>query len=446
MLTQINCPSCGTTFPTEVHQVIDVGRNPELKTALLSGQLNVAVCPSCGTGGQLSTAMVYHDPQHELFMIYVPQELDLDQLQREQYIGQLTRDVMDATPAEQRRAYMLQPKTVLTMQGFMENVLETEGVTKEMIERQQKQAELLNTLLVADQDVADHLIKERAGEIDEVFFAMLRQYIEAASQMNDDQQMVPMINLQAKLMTDTEVGRKLERQQIALHGLNQAAKEAGGLTPAVLLEQILKNQEEPELVSALGQAGLQAMTYDFFTGLTEEIERQELAGNAEAVERLSTIRADLLQLQEEIEAQTRQMLAEAEETLESVLAAEDMMQALQANANKIDDAFMYVLSAEVGRAEEANDEERLESLNSLRSLLVSDAEGQAPPEVILLNQLVRAESEDEMRQLVEENRELVTPDLVVVIDALQDQAGTSGQQELIDRLDRVKVVLLDEID
>lgn len=446
MLTQINCPNCGTTYPTEVHQVIDVGRNPELKTALLSGQLNVATCPSCGTGGQLSTAMVYHDPQHELFMIYVPQELDLDQLQREQYIGQLTRDVMDATPAEQRRAYMLQPITMLTMQGFLEKVLETEGVTKEMIERQQKQAELLNTLLGADQDVVDHLVKERAGEIDEVFFAMLRQYIEAASQMNDDQQMVPMINLQAKLMTDTKVGRKLERQQIALHGLNRAAKEAGGLTAAVLLNQILKNQEDAELVSLLAQAGMQAMTYDFFTGLTEEIERLELAGDVAAAERLSTIRTDLLQLQEEVQTQTREMLAEAEETLESVLAADDMMQGLQANMNKINDAFMYVLSAEIGRAEEANDQERFEKLGSLRDLLTSDPEGQAPPEIQLLNQLVRAESEDEMRQLVEENREMVSPDLVAVIEALQEQAGTTGQQELIDRLDRVKIVLLDEID
>ena len=95
-------------------------------------------------------------------MIYVPQELNLDQVQREEYIGQLTREVMDQTPAEQRRAYMLQPKTILTMQSFLENVLETEGITKEMIERQQKQAELLNTLATADADVADYLIKERA--------------------------------------------------------------------------------------------------------------------------------------------------------------------------------------------------------------------------------------------------------------------------------------------
>lgn len=445
MFTEISCPNCGTNYSAEVHQVIDVGRNPELKAALLSGQINVAVCPSCGTGGQLSSPMVYHDPEHELFMVYMPQEMNLDQVEREKYIGQLTRDVIDNTPGEQRRAYMLQPLTMLTMQSFMEKVLETEGITKEMIERQQKQAELLNILITADQDVADHLISERAGEIDEVFFAMLRQYIEAASQMNDNEQLVPLINLQAKLMTGTETGRRLEKQQIALHNLNRAAKDADGLSPALLLEHVLKNQEDPGLVRALAQAGLPAMTYEFFTGLTDEIERQELAGNEEAVERLTNIRSDLLQMQEEMQAQTRQVLGEAQETLEAILAAEDMQQAFQANANQVDDAFMYVLAGEIGRAEETNQQDRLEKLNALRDLLVSEAESQTPPEVQLLNWLVRAESEDEMRQLVDENRELLSPDLVEVVEALQEQAQSAGQQELLDRLSDVKSILLDEL-
>ena len=231
MHTQITCPNCGTPYTAEVHQLIDVGRNPELKNLLLSGQLNVAVCPSCGASGQLSSAMVYHDPEHELFMVYVPQELNLDQVEREQYIGQLTRQVLDETPAEQRRAYMLQPMTILTMQSFMEKVLETEGVTKEMIERQQKQAELLSTLATADADVVDYLIKERADEIDETFFAMLKAYIDTAAQTNNNDQLLPLVNLQAKLMTETTVGREVERRQIALHALNRDAKEAGGLTP-----------------------------------------------------------------------------------------------------------------------------------------------------------------------------------------------------------------------
>lgn len=437
MLTQIQCPNCGTPYRAEVHQVIDVGRHPELKAALLSGQLNVAVCPSCGTSGQLASALVYHDPAHELLMIHVPQELNLDQIQREEYVGRLTREVVDNTPQEQRRAYMLQPMTMFTMQSFMEKVLETEGITKEMIARQQKQAELLNTLVRADNDVIDHLLRERAGEIDEIFFAMLRQYIDAASQMNDDKQLIPLINLQAKLMTETEVGRRLERQQIMLHKLNQDAKASGGLTPAVLLKHVLENQEDPAAIDALTQVGMGAMTYEFFSGLTAEIEKQTLAGNDDAAQRLTAIRDDLLQVREEVQTQTRQILDDAGEILDVILDADNMKQSLSEHLDSIDDAFMYVLAARMDRAESQGSTEELEKLNQLRELIVEQIEGQTPPEVQLLNKLVRANSDDERQKLIEENQEMLSPDLITVVDALIEQAESSGQQELADRLNEV---------
>jgi hypothetical protein len=141
-------------------------------------------------------------------------------------IGRLARQVMEMTPQEERRAYMFQPRMMLNMQTFMEEVLETEGITKEMIARQKKQSELLQTLLRADRDVQDHLLQERAGEIDETFFAMLNQFVEQAKQMNDDTQLLPMLNLRARLMTGTAVGRRLEAQQIAVHKMSQAAKKA----------------------------------------------------------------------------------------------------------------------------------------------------------------------------------------------------------------------------
>ncbi len=445
MQTQISCPNCGTPYTAEIHQVIDVGRNPELKAALLSGQLNVAVCPSCGTAGQMASAIVYHDPDHELFIIHVPQELNLDQMQREQYIGQLTRQVVDNTPAEQRRAYMLQPTMMFTMQSFLEKVLETEGITKDMIERQRGQAELLNTLISADKDVQDHLISERGDEIDEVFFAMLRQYIEAASQLEDNKQMIPLVNLQAKLMTETEVGRQLEKQQIVLHSLNRAVKEAGGLSPAILLEYILKNQEDPALVDTLATVGLPAMTYEFFTGLTAEIDRHKLAGHEDAVDRLTNIRTELLQLQEDAQAQTQQLLSAANETLNTILEAEDMKPVLKDNINAIDDAFMYVLAAEISKAEGENLQDRLERLNDLRELIVEELEGQTPPEVRLLNKLVTAESDGDIQKLIDENRYLLSSDLVKIVEVLQDQAESNGQHELTDRLSLVKRLLQAEL-
>jgi len=438
MKTQVNCPNCGTSFTTEVHQIIDVGRQPELKQMLLSGQLNVAVCPSCGAGGQLTTVLLYHDPEHELFMLYMPQEMQLDQVQREQYIGELTKEVLDNTPLEQRRAYMLQPTTILTMQSFMENVLETEGITKEMIERQRKQVELLNTMAKADADVVEYLMLDRASEIDETFFAMLRSYVETAVQSNDNEQLLPLVNLQAKLMMETPVGQHIEKQQIALHGLNQDAKKAGNLTPMILLRHVLKNQNDYEIVEAIAQAGASALTYEFFTGLTTEIDKQELAGQSEAVNRLTHIRTDLLKMQEEMRRASQQVLQNAQQELENILASSDIEKAVQSGMSKFDDAFMYVLSAEISRAEEDQDKERLERLSQIRDLIVKEAEGQTPPEIQLLTQLMYAESDDQMQLLLDENQELLSADLVKVVDMLQDQVRDSEQTELVDQLGRVK--------
>ncbi|HQF71136.1 MAG TPA: CpXC domain-containing protein, partial [Promineifilum sp.] len=149
MQTQITCPNCGVPYVADIHQVIDAARQPQLKEMLLSGQLNVAVCPNCGAGGRVATPLLYHDPDHDLFMVHVPQELNLDQVRREELIGRMVQQIINQTPMEQRRGYMLQPQTMLTMQSFMERVWGTEGVTPEMLARQQKQVELLRTLATA---------------------------------------------------------------------------------------------------------------------------------------------------------------------------------------------------------------------------------------------------------------------------------------------------------
>ncbi|MEJ2747678.1 MAG: CpXC domain-containing protein [Anaerolineae bacterium] len=125
MYTQVTCPNCHTPYTAEIHQVIDSDETPQLKQQLLAGQLNIAVCPNCGAGGQMMTPMLFHDAEHEMFVIFMPQELNMGQVEREQFIGQMARQVMDGMPPEKRRAYMLQPQTVLTMQSFMEKVLET---------------------------------------------------------------------------------------------------------------------------------------------------------------------------------------------------------------------------------------------------------------------------------------------------------------------------------
>ena len=440
MQTQITCPQCGTPYTAEVHQFVDSKQTPELKQQLLNGQLNMAICPNCGYGGQMSTILLFHDAEYEKFIVHVPQQMNLDEIQRETMIGQLTRQAMDSLPPEERRAYMLQPQIMLNMQTFMENVLETEGVTKEMIENQRKQSELLANLARADKDVADHLIQENLAQIDEAFFAMLQTYIDAASQMNDDQQLLPLINLRAKLMTQTPAGKRIEKRQMALHALNRDAKKADGLTPQLLLEHIVKNMDDAEIVNGLVSTGQSALTYDFFTLLTAEIEKLEQSDKTRAGQ-LAKLRDDLLEWQQKMREQSEIAVNEAMAALQAILEAPNKEAALAENASKIDDVFMYVLQMRQAQAEQEGNEGLLQALTEIQAIIVQQMEQQLPPHIQFLNHLVRTDSLEDQQKMLDQNAELLSEDMLELVDQVIDQAAQTGDAALNERLQQVKSLI-----
>lgn len=443
MQTQITCPVCQTKFVGEVHQIVDVGQDPELKEMFLGGYLNVVQCPSCGSVTQVGTPLLYHDPEHELFLVHVPMEMNLSHEEQQQLIGQLVRRAMDSLPPEQRRGYMLQPQTVISMQTLVEKVLETEGITPEMVAQQRAQADLLQELLLADKDMVENLINEREDQIDAGFFALLRALMESAEQAGQEDQMMKLVNLQALLFRKTEYGQKLERQQQALHAFTREAKQAGGLTPRLLLKHVLANRDDEAVVESLVMAGQQAFNYEFFVLLSERIEKRQKSG-IDANELLD-LREYLLQLQQEMEQKSREIMAEAQKILSQLLSAEDKQTAIKANMGNFDDVFMLVLSASIAQAENRGDMSRLADLREIQNGIVQVIEQQSPPQVRLINQLLRAESDEEMRQLLDENTELVQPELMELVGAIAAQADETDDQELKSRLGRLETVIANRL-
>lgn len=442
MQTQITCPNCGMTYMADIYQLIDVGRNPGLKDLLLSGQLNLAVCPQCGAGGRIATPLLYHDPAHDLFMVHVPQEVNMDQVRREETIGRLVQQVINQTPMEQRRGYMLQPQTMLTMQSFMEKVWATEGVTPEILARQQKQVDLLRTLATAAPDVQDYLLKERKSEIDETFFAILRTQIEALSQTdNGNDLLINLLNLQAKLMTETEIGRQLEKRQMALHAFNKDAKQQGGITPQLLVKHVLANKDDKSLARIIALNGQAALNYEFFSLLTAEVEKAEKAGKLTEARQIAELRDDFLELQKELQQASQQILQEAQATLDTILAADDLDAAIAANLGKIDEAFMHVLEARLLHAEQSGRKDLLAKLQHIQEFIIIQAQGETPPEVRLLTELVSAETKEQREKLLSAQPDLLSPELLQIVEMLQDQARNSGQAELVDRLGAIRAEL-----
>lgn len=444
MLTQINCPRCQSPFNAEIHQVVDVGRNPQLKYELLNGTLNLFTCPNCGTSGQLATPILYHDPEHEIFMVHIPMEMNLPHQEQQQLIGKLVQEAMNQIPGEQRRGYMLQPQEVISYQTFMEKILETEGVTPDMIARQREQGQLLQQMVEADRSRQDELIEEASDKIDETFFAMLRSTIEAAQQRDDNDVLIKLINLQARLYTKTEIGRELEQRQGVLRKFQQDVRKNDGLTPQILLDHILRNYKDDGTVDALVAMGQAALNYEFFNLLTQEIEKEARQKNKEKAKTLTALRQRLLELHNEIQEQSREVLEGAMSTLQDIVDAEDRAEAVRENLGNIDDTFMYVLASMIAQNEEQGRTEQAAELKQVQDLIMEEAERQVPPQIRIINRLLRAENDEAQRRILDENRELLTPELLQMLNTLSQEltaAADAQDADMAGRIDKLKAMV-----
>jgi len=442
MQTQITCPSCNTVFTGEVHQIVDIGLQPELKEMLLNGHLNVVQCPNCTAVSRVGMPMLYHDPANELFMVYMPMDMNLSHTEQQKQIGNLVKEAMDRLPAEQRRGYMFQPETLINQQTFLEKILATEGVTPEMLARQRSQMELLQEFLAADRQSTDVLISENDDLVDETFFAMLRSLMETVNNPDQEAESLKLINIQAKLYKGTTVGRRLERQQQAIHGFSREAKRQG-LSQKLLLKYVLANREDMDVVRMLVISGQQAFDYQFFLLLSEKIDKREKAG-VDAQEMI-TLRDGLIEIRQGMEKQSQEALAGANSTLRDIMATQDKAEAMRANLDRLDDLFMTVLSANLSQAEEAGETQRLQSLLEIQETIFKEMERQAPPEIRLVNQLVRAETEKQRIQLLNENQELIRPELLQLTKSIETQAEEQGDVDLQARLAEIRSMIATEL-
>jgi hypothetical protein len=436
MQTQITCPRCQTPFVGEVHQIVDVGLEPDVKQLFLSGYLNAAECPSCNTITQIATPLLYHDPDHELFLVYVPIELNLQHTEQEKIVGQLVQGAMDRLPPEQRNGYMLQPQVIISMQTLIEKVLETEGITREMIEHQQNQSSLLQELLAADGEYQTELIDSRKDEVDQTFFAILRASLERAESINESETTLGLINLQAKLYRQTPYGQKLENQQQALHAFSREVKKEGQISPKLLLKHVLANRNDDEIVEALIVAGQQAFNYEFFVQLSNRIEKRQKSGID--AEELIELRTKLLALQDELQRQSQEIISGIQAVLGEILTAEDRRKAVQSNLRNIDSTFLNILSSMYAESRRRGDKKTADDLEEIQDIIVEEMENQAPPEIRLVNQLLRTENEEEQLRLLGENESLVTTELRELTASISADAERSGDKELAKRASKVE--------
>jgi hypothetical protein len=421
----------------EIQQLFDLNQDPSAKQKLLSGAFNLIQCPNCGFRGAAAMPIVYHDPDKELLLTFVPPELALPSNEQERIVGGLINQVMNHLPQEKRKAYLLQPQQTLTMQGLIERVLEADGITKEMLQAQQQRLSLIQRLLLASSvDIQKELIHQEDQSIDEQFFALLDRLIEVSMAGGDEQSAQKLGELQKIVMEESTFGRELSHQVREVEAALASLREAGqSLDRKKLLELVIDapNEERLRALVSFARAG---MDYQFFQLLSERIDRARGDGRA----RLVKLRDTLLQYTQEYDRDIAQRVEQTRQKLEQVLSEVDVEQGLAKYSPIIDGIFISVLNSALEQAEAQKDLPRLEKLKQIMEII---EKASAPPEgVQLLEKLLEAESESEQRRILEENAEKITPELLNSIINLVYQLQGGENKALGERVNEIYKAML----
>jgi len=399
-----------------VDQILDVRADPSAKTRVLNGLVNVAVCPECGAGGALGLPFLYHDPDQELALVYMPMEAGRDNLERQQAIGQLTSAVMNSLPSEERKAYLLQPQVFLTLENLSNKILEADGVTPEMIEEQRAKGELLQRMLDATSDeVLEAMIRENDAVIDADFLRLLDLNLEVTQATGQAADVPRLLALRNKLLELSREGRAVTARREMLEALRAEP------TREKLVELLVQASDEPtrELLIVFGRP---LLDYLFFQSLTSRI---EATSDVAERERLTALRTQVLEIRDRLDEQTRALYEERSALLRDLLLSDDPEALARRRFEELDQAFLNLLTANLEEARAANNEEAVRSLQALWGLVLRLMEESLPPELQLLNRLIVAEDDAEIDRLLQDNRGLVTERLVRVIE----QAGANVREE-----------------
>lgn len=425
---QTQCPRCHQPIIADVQILFDMTTDPTAKQKLLSHGTNTARCQACGYEGMISTPVVYHDPEKELLLTYFPSELGLPVNEQEKQIGPVINQVVNALPNEKRKGYLFQPSTMFTFQTLIDKVLEADGITKEMIDAQQKRIALIQRLLaIANPEDRVTVIKQEADLIDGETFTLLSTLIQTSAMQGDEEGAKILGQLQSELLRETEFGRQLladsEETQKALKELENANKE--GLTREKLLEILASVKSESSLTTlvSLTRSGLD---YQFFQILSERIEQTE----GEEKDSLTALRTKLLDLTRKIDAEVKKRLQNSTELLDKIIAEENVEQAIEKHAAEIDDFFNQAVQVEFEKAHENNDLARMDKIQKVVAVL--DKLSAPPPEIELIQELLEAKDDDARKQLLAENRDKIDDQFLQTITAIIAEGESRKQSpELI---------------
>ncbi|MBN2005415.1 MAG: hypothetical protein JXA21_18805 [Anaerolineae bacterium] len=427
----VTCPSCGNRFQTPVQQILDVRVNPEAKNRVMSGMVNGSTCPACGTSGPLNLPFIYHDPEKDVALLYLPVGLGHSEEERQKAAGTLARQLMDSLPMEERKGYLLQPETFISMETLVKRVLELEGVTEADLEHNRQQREFLDTFFNATQEEWESLLAQNEGMIDEAFFSMLQYTLQvmamAGPEGADFQKFREVYDF---IVANSALGRLLTRRTEVISVFSENPSRES-------LVQALAEAPDDGTLYVLVQSGLPLLDYAFFQRLLKRIDE---AGNADEKERLTNLRRRILEIRDEISQAAQKLMMERGGLLEKMVKTEDVSKMVRSHLSELDDTFSLVLRTELEEAQRQNNAKMVERLQEVARVLTQVMEENMPPEMVLARRLLMSPTDEQERQLLEQNQALLTPQFFQLLENLESNSREEGNEEVAAQIAKLRAV------
>jgi biotin operon repressor len=428
--SQIRCPNCGTPIRAPIEQLIDVGHDPGAKARLLSGSLNLVRCGVCGYEGQIATPLVYHDPEKELLLTFMPVEVGLSKDDQERFLGQLINQAINRLPPERRKGYLLQPQAVLTLSGLVERILEADGITREEIEAQRAKMRLLEELLRTPEEGLQTFVSEHDSELDAAFFQLANLTLQATREAHAREAAGQRLDQALAL---SSLGRKLQAQEEAVKAAAESLREAGSeLTRQAILNLLIEAPDD-DRVTALVNLTRPALDYTFFQLLTERIE----AAQAEQKDRLAALRQRVLDITQQLDKAQEARAAQAASLLKSLMDAPDLDQAIQAALPLVDELFLGILQANMRAAEKHANQAALARLQLVDRRLQEILRDSLPPGLRLAQQLLETDDDARAEELLRASPDQIDDQLLGALMATAQQFQEAADKERAERLRRL---------
>ena len=434
--TRIACPNCRQPTEANVNQLFDVGVEPAAKQMILSGAFNIVQCPHCGYQGNLTTPIVYHDPEKELLLTYFPPELNKPVNEQERIIGPIIKQVMDSLPQEKRKGYLLRPTTMFTLQGMVELILEKDGITKEMIQQQQNRLALLQKMMDTTDDGLEELIKQEDQNIDADFFNLLARLAEVSNASSDQAATQRLSEVQEKLLVFSSYGQQVKAQTTEFQEAVRSLQELGdGLTREKLLDLMLEANSDTRL-NVLVSLTRPGIDYEFYQLISNTIEKAA----EEKKNKLIALREKLLDMTKAIDKALEERMKHARKNVQQILATSNVAEVLQQNLQAVDDFFVQAMGQELEEARKSGDMDRINKLRQMEAVI---QQASAPSqEVELIEKLLSVETENEQKRLMEENRQSITPEFMEALNSIVMQFQSGEDKELAQRLEALYRLVL----